>query len=83
MSGMNYGRAHIIASLAAVLGWGELAIGVFVFLAGLLDRAGLIPVISGLALAGAGLLHILLATIARAVLVTAESSERIARNTER
>lgn len=83
MYGMNYSRARTVASAAGLLGWAAIALGVLVFVAGLLDQAGLVPVVSGLALAAAGLVHVLLATIARAVLVTAEASERIARNTDK
>lgn len=83
MYGMNYTRARAVASAVALIGWGATAIGLLVFIAGLLDQAGLVPVISGLALAAAGLTHVLLAVIAKAALITAESSESIVRNTQK
>ena len=83
MYGMNYAGARTIVSVAAVLGWAGIVLGLIVFVVALFDQAGPVPVFSGLALAFAGLLHVLLATVARAVLITAESSERIARNTDK
>lgn len=83
MYGMNYARARTIASVAALIGWAGIVLGLIVSVVALFDFAhgGAVPILSGLAIAFAGLLHVLLATVARAVLITAESSERIARNT--